>query len=151
MSGPGGGRRRRGEFGFLPGTSGGYFGTEGQGDWALEREMEIQRLEEENKALREMLGIANEAPSSPPPPDPPHSPIIGEDRRLSSLTIDELEADAEKEEAEKEEAEKERLSDAAEPAAEEQKVDESVLGIRAQADQAPPPENVFDETEGEIA
>lgn len=104
--------------------------------------MEIQRLEEENRALREMLGIAHEAPPTPPPQQ--HSPIIGEDRRLSALTIDELEADAEKEEAEKE-----RLGDA--PEEEKQEVDESVLGIRAQADQAQPPENVFDETEGEIA
>lgn len=128
----------------MPGSSGGYFGTEGQGDWALEREMEIQRLEEENRALREMLGIATDAPPSPPPQQ--HSPIIGEDRRLSSLTIDELEADAEKEEAEKE-----RLGDAPEEHEEKAEVDESVLGIRAQADQAPPPENVFDETEGEIA
>ena len=37
--------------------SGGYPGTFGRRDWALEREGEIIRLTAENKALREMLGV----------------------------------------------------------------------------------------------
>jgi len=36
---------------------GGYPGTEGREDWALERESEISRLEKENQELRRMLGI----------------------------------------------------------------------------------------------
>ncbi|KAG5652924.1 hypothetical protein H0H81_003067 [Sphagnurus paluster] len=35
----------------------GYLGTEGRDDWALERECEIARLEQENEELRKMLGI----------------------------------------------------------------------------------------------
>lgn len=31
-------------------------------DWALERESEIMRLEAENKALREMLGLSGDVP-----------------------------------------------------------------------------------------
>ncbi|PPQ79861.1 hypothetical protein CVT25_002917 [Psilocybe cyanescens] len=37
--------------------TGGYPGTEGRQDWALERECEISRLERENEELRRMLGI----------------------------------------------------------------------------------------------
>lgn len=39
------------------GTSGGYHGNEGRADWAIEREEEILRLEEENKMLRKLLGV----------------------------------------------------------------------------------------------
>jgi hypothetical protein len=35
----------------------GYANNEVRGDWALERECEIQRLEKENEELRQMLGI----------------------------------------------------------------------------------------------
>ncbi|ODN95820.1 hypothetical protein L198_04438 [Cryptococcus wingfieldii CBS 7118] len=84
--------------GFLPGSSGGYAGTEGQADWALEREMEILRLEDENRQLREMLGIAEESKL----PLPLEQEVVeegkeGEEeahRRKSSLTVEELEADA---------------------------------------------------------
>ncbi|WVQ75551.1 hypothetical protein IAR50_005178 [Cryptococcus sp. DSM 104548] len=85
--------------GFLPGSSGGYAGTEGQADWALEREMEILRLEDENRQLREMLGIAEE--SKLPLPLTEHEVLEegkeGEEeahRRKSSLTVEELENDA---------------------------------------------------------
>ena len=37
--------------------AGGYAGTEGREDWALERECEIARLEKENEELRRLLGI----------------------------------------------------------------------------------------------
>lgn len=37
--------------------SGGYAGTEGREDWALERECEITRLEQENEELRRLLGV----------------------------------------------------------------------------------------------
>lgn len=37
--------------------AGGYAGTEGREDWALERECEISRLERENEELRRLLGI----------------------------------------------------------------------------------------------
>ncbi len=89
--------------GSLPGATGGYAGTEGQADWALEREMEIIRLEDENRALRELLAISEEsslaAPVVEPEEEPKHSPIPDYSaRRKSSLTIDELEADAEREE-----------------------------------------------------
>ncbi|ODN74481.1 hypothetical protein L202_06865 [Cryptococcus amylolentus CBS 6039] len=84
--------------GFLPGSSGGYAGTEGQADWALEREMEILRLEDENRQLREMLGIAEESKL----PLPLEQEVVEEgkegeeeaQRRKSSLTVEELEADA---------------------------------------------------------
>lgn len=42
------------------GSGGGYSGTQGRRDWALEREGEISRLEEENRMLRDMLGISND-------------------------------------------------------------------------------------------
>ncbi|GFZ47096.1 hypothetical protein JCM24511_04838 [Saitozyma sp. JCM 24511] len=84
--------------GSLSGAKGGYSGTEGKGDWALEREMEILRLEEENKSLREMLGISEELPPlQEEPEEPPQSPVPDETRRKSSLTVEELEAGAEKE------------------------------------------------------
>lgn len=38
-------------------NAGGYAGTEGREDWALERECEIARLETENDELRKLLGI----------------------------------------------------------------------------------------------
>jgi len=38
-------------------NTGGYIGTEGREDWALERECEIARLEKENEELRRLLGI----------------------------------------------------------------------------------------------
>lgn len=84
--------------GFLPGSSGGYAGTEGRSDWALEREMEILRLEDENRALREMLGIAEEG-KMPQDEDGDDKKAKVEDeedsqRRKSSLTMEELEADA---------------------------------------------------------
>lgn len=78
----------------------------------MEREMEILRLEEENKSLREMLAIAEESPavqaiveevkdvSGPSTPDG----LPGE-RRKSSLTIEELEAGAELEEQARERGE----------------------------------------------
>ncbi|KAK4687245.1 hypothetical protein P7C73_g2879, partial [Tremellales sp. Uapishka_1] len=89
--------------GSLPGASGGYAGTEGQADWALEREMEITRLEEENKALREMLIIAQESVAEDPEPEAPPPPSLG---RKGSLTVQDLELDAEKEE---QASEKEKL------------------------------------------
>ncbi|KAG5642172.1 hypothetical protein DXG03_003533 [Asterophora parasitica] len=39
----------------------GYLGTEGRGDWALERESEISRLERENEELRRLLAIDEES------------------------------------------------------------------------------------------
>jgi len=92
--------------GCLPGASGGYSGTEGQADWALEREMEILRLEDENRALREMLAIGEESAQISgngrisPEQEPEPEPRI--ESRKSSLTIEELEAGAEQEAAEKE-------------------------------------------------
>ncbi|WRT69111.1 uncharacterized protein IL334_006095 [Kwoniella shivajii] len=88
--------------GFIPGSSGGYNGTEGQSDWSLEREMEILRLEEENKSLREMLIIAEESKiplssSELLEEDEVEEKITspnGERSRKSSLTIEELEAGA---------------------------------------------------------
>jgi hypothetical protein len=60
--------------------------------------MEILRLEEENKSLREMLGISEELPPlQEEPEEPPQSPVPDEARRKSSLTVEELEAGAEKE------------------------------------------------------
>lgn len=143
------GPTRRNQFpGFIPGSSGGYYGTEGQSDWAMEREMEIQRLEDENKALREMLGIAEEAAAAEEVPDhtPAHeekSPILGAQHR-HSLTVEELEAGAEQEEA----AAKER---AEHPEAEEESrppLDPSVVDFRAAVGDDVPPENVIDETDG---
>lgn len=100
--------------GFLPGASGGYAGTEGQADWALEREMEIQRLEEENKILRDLLSIAEESPAALAVGDDtkdgthsgPQSPPLeeGSQRRKGSLTVEELEAGAELEAEEKKRA-----------------------------------------------
>ncbi|TXT13712.1 hypothetical protein VHUM_01079 [Vanrija humicola] len=140
-------RGRRKHFpGFVPGTSGGYIGTEGQSDWAMEREMEIQRLEEENKALREMLGIAEEVASEDPEPEHDEaekSPVIGSQRRPSTYTVEELEADAQKEADEREHGAIDTIEE--EPSA---PLPDSVLGFRAEADE-PPPENVFDETDGE--
>lgn len=84
--------------GFLPGSSGGYAGTEGQADWALEREMEILRLEDENRALREMLGIAEEGKILRGGEGDGKKAKVEEEedsqRRKSSLTMEELEADA---------------------------------------------------------
>ncbi|WVR09036.1 hypothetical protein IAU60_006096 [Kwoniella sp. DSM 27419] len=83
--------------GFMPGTSGGYSGTEGQADWALEREMEILRLEEENLALREMLSISTETklPSLPAEDESAEENVVtpseGAQSRKSSLTVEELE------------------------------------------------------------
>jgi hypothetical protein len=87
--------------GSLPGSTGGYIGTEGNADWALEREMEILRLEEENASLREMLSIANELPvmdiDIPDPIVDPedYSPEMGS--RKGSISVEELEADAARE------------------------------------------------------
>jgi hypothetical protein len=87
--------------GSIPGSSGGYIGTEGHADWALEREMEILRLEEENASLREMLSIANEIPVEDIDiPDPiidseDKSPIMGS--RKGSIAVEDLEADAARE------------------------------------------------------
>ncbi|KAL1411154.1 hypothetical protein Q8F55_002104 [Vanrija albida] len=138
--------RRKHFPGFVPGTSGGYIGTEGQSDWAMEREMEIQRLEEENKALREMLGIADEVASEDPEPEhdgADKSPVIMPQRRPSTYTVEELEADAQKEADEREHGAIDTIEE--EPSSQ---LPDSVLGFRAEADQ-PPPENVFDETDGE--
>ena len=38
--------------------TGGYAGADGRGDWAMEREAEISRLERENEELRALLGIS---------------------------------------------------------------------------------------------
>ncbi|RXK38991.1 hypothetical protein M231_03721 [Tremella mesenterica] len=89
--------------GFLPGSKGGYAGNEGQQDWALEREAEILRLEFENSELRKLLGLA-EGSGSDVEEEAKH--ILDfenfelEDGRKKSLTIEELQADAEKEEEE---------------------------------------------------
>jgi hypothetical protein len=92
--------------GFVPGTNGGYSGTDGQGDWAMEREMEILRLEEENKSLREMLVIADESAEAVVDVDVEEAgevePTRPTDRRKSSMTMEELEADAEKEQEQRE-------------------------------------------------
>ncbi|WWD21235.1 hypothetical protein CI109_105719 [Kwoniella shandongensis] len=90
--------------GSIPGSSGGYAGTEGQKDWAMEREMEILRLEEENKSLRELLKIAEEAnlPASSTDDNSGEGGVrsnsdVSEDlprSRKSSLTIEELEQGA---------------------------------------------------------
>ena len=100
--------------GFVPGTRGGYAGTDGQGDWALEREMEILRLEEENESLRQLLAIAEESPAAQAVEGDlkeeeedrgDESPDLGSmTRRKSSLTVEELEAGAEAEREEKERA-----------------------------------------------
>ncbi|ORY28801.1 hypothetical protein BCR39DRAFT_559365 [Naematelia encephala] len=81
--------------GFVPGSTGGYAGTQGQGDWALEREMEIQRLENENRALRDMLGVSTDL--SPIVEDIPTelpiehgSPHSEQVSRKSSLTVEDL-------------------------------------------------------------
>lgn len=85
--------------GSLPGSSGGYIGNEGQADWAIEREMEIVRLEDENASLREMLSIANEIPVEEPVQplviDADISPPAGS--RKGSIAIEALEADAARE------------------------------------------------------
>jgi hypothetical protein len=92
--------------GFVPGTNGGYSGTDGQGDWAMEREMEILRLEEENKSLREILVIADESAEAVVDVDVEEAgevePTRPTDRRKSSMTMEELEADAEKEQEQRE-------------------------------------------------
>lgn len=91
--------------GSIPGSSGGYSGTEGQTDWAMEREMEILRLEEENASLRQLLAIAEESPAADiveeqlkEEREHESPPIEPQGRRKSSLTIEELEAGAEEEE-----------------------------------------------------
>lgn len=94
--------------GSLPGSSGGYIGTEGQSDWAIEREMEIFRLEQENASLRELLSIAKEIPVDEEPLviPPMYSPEpIPLESRKGSLTIEELEEDATREAEEKRRAE----------------------------------------------
>lgn len=93
--------------GFQPGASGGYAGTEGQADWAIEREMEILRLEEENQSLRELLSISQEIsveePVLPPTPKEEIEEVMrGSMSRKSSLTIAELEVDAAREAEEQE-------------------------------------------------
>lgn len=93
--------------GSLPGSSGGYIGTEGQSDWAIEREMEIMRLEEENASLRQMLSISEEVPVPEEPPAIPElgSPGLLSESRKGSITIEELESDAAREADEKQRAE----------------------------------------------
>jgi hypothetical protein len=95
--------------GSMPGASGGYIGTGGQGDWAMEREMEVLRLEEENASLREMLRIAQDSieevlEDSPEEPkseeEAPPTAAEGQ-RRKSSLTLEELQLGAEQEDEEK--------------------------------------------------
>jgi hypothetical protein len=86
--------------GSLPGSSGGYIGTEGHPDWAIEREMEIMRLEDENASLREMLSIANEIQiepviSTPAVPEP--ETITPPISRKGSIAVEDLEADAARE------------------------------------------------------
>jgi hypothetical protein len=89
----------------LPGSSGGYKGTDGQADWALERETEIERLQAENASLRDMLQIAKDSvlPSvveeaveaenenESPTPDP------AAQSRKGSLTAEELSEEADTE------------------------------------------------------
>lgn len=107
--------------------------------------MEIQRLEEENRALREMLGIAEEAAEPAPVQEEVEgkSPATVPERRLSSLTAEDLEADAEKERLES-------MNVHVPPTVQEEgaPLDASVLGFRAGAAETPP-EQVFDETDGE--
>ena len=89
--------------GSLPGSSGGYIGTEGQSDWAIEREMEILRLEEENASLRNLLSISEEIPvpeETQPTPDLSSPEPISESRK-GSITIEELEFDATRDEDER--------------------------------------------------
>jgi hypothetical protein len=86
--------------GSIPGSSGGYTGTDGHQDWAIEREMEILRLEEENASLRELLSIANELPVDdvetyePIPESFDNPPTLS---RKGSIAVEELEADAARE------------------------------------------------------
>lgn len=95
--------------GSLPGASGGYIGTGGQGDWAMEREMEVLRLEEENNALREMLRIAEESVEEiveepveeVPPPESPEITGPLSQRRKSSISVKELLIGAEHDQQEK--------------------------------------------------
>ncbi|KAK8844106.1 hypothetical protein IAR55_006900 [Kwoniella newhampshirensis] len=158
--------------GSIPGSSGGYAGTEGQKDWAMEREMEILRLEEENTSLREMLRIAEEA-------NIPALPNIDKDdeggvrsssdvsekerSRKSSLTIDELEQGAAME-ADRKEAERamdafdndhEEVHDVHEQEDDDEEegkprrpiMNENILGF--QADMPPPEQAIVDEPESE--
>lgn len=73
--------------------------------------MEIERLTEENKFLRDLLSIAEESPAAQIVGDElreeetksgQESPVKEETKRKGSLTIEELEAGAEEEAAEKE-------------------------------------------------
>lgn len=114
----------------------------------MEREMEIERLQEENRVLREMLGITQEAEAEEEKEKDEHkdevegSPIAPK-RRMSSLTAEDLEADAEKERL------KELETPVEDVIKEEKEIDAGLLGFRASAvDQ--PPINVFDETDGEV-
>jgi hypothetical protein len=74
----------------------------------MEREMEILRLEEENKALRELLAIAEETNNAVIPDEgvkDEDEEIVegfGAVSRKNSLTIEELEAGAEAEEMDRE-------------------------------------------------
>jgi hypothetical protein len=43
----------------------GYSGTSGREDWALDREIEIARLEQENEELRKLLGISGSSTAPP--------------------------------------------------------------------------------------
>lgn len=136
--------RRAEPFGFRSGATGGYFGTEGQGDWAMEREMEIQRLQEENRVLREMLGINREAEEEEKEEieeDKEEEEELASKRRMSSLTAEDLEADSEKERLKE-------LETVQEPR-EERELSAELIGLRANASVAP--EDVFDETDGEVA
>ncbi|WWC63985.1 uncharacterized protein I303_106591 [Kwoniella dejecticola CBS 10117] len=156
--------------GFIPGENGGYNGTEGQSDWALEREMEIQRLEDENKALRELLNISEDTKIPLPQheltaeDEPKISPTgTGERSRKSSLTVEELEAGAAFEADQLAESNKirdlnHRQSDLLEktheehiendgPAQTPQEFRESVLGF--ETSERPPEEAIVDEPDAE--
>ncbi|WVN87918.1 uncharacterized protein L203_103115 [Cryptococcus depauperatus CBS 7841] len=145
--------------GFLPGSSGGYAGTEGQSDWALEREMEIQRLEEENKYLRKILDIARESslPILPLDPNPECRMIDSpEQSRKSSLTVADLEADAAHEAAQRAAEEQQgydvtsderRHLATEEPIVKKSLTVPSVLGFRT--DGPPPEQAIVDELDGE--
>ncbi|WVW79406.1 hypothetical protein I302_101375 [Kwoniella bestiolae CBS 10118] len=160
--------------GFIPGQSGGYNGTEGQSDWALEREMEILRLEEENKSLRELLNISQDLKI----PSVSAEEVIeeeekegvkspeGERSRKSSLTIEELEAGAaleadqlaesnkirdstQQHQQEHDEMEKNHQEhvESDQPPTTPQEIRESVLGF--ETTERPPEEAIVDEPDAE--
>jgi hypothetical protein len=130
----------------------------------MEREMEIMRLEEENKALREMLAIAEELHSTGIVEEEKKVEgeeevgLVGTMSRKGSLTVEELQASAEAEEEERkmmekmqpamvdiglEDDEKEKGAVDGEGVKGKVETRESVLGFSTEV---APPEEVIEET-----